>query len=138
MSGLSWCAALVGLSTFAQVMAAQTTDGAASFVGTWRGVSVCQVRPSSCNDETVVYRITRMTARDSIAVDARKIIDAREQEMGVLTCQVDARGAVFTCTLPNGLWRFTARGDSLLGELRLTDGTRYRDVRTARSAEGRR
>jgi hypothetical protein len=33
----------------------------------------------------------------------------------------------------NGTWRFTVRGDSLIGELRLPDSTKFRDVRAARA-----
>jgi hypothetical protein len=102
-------------------------------VGTWRGTSVCQVRPSACHDETVVYRITRTTARDSLAIDGRKIVNAAELEMGVLGCRFDAPSARITCPMPNGVWQFTIRGDSLVGELRSPDGTKVRDVRTARS-----
>jgi hypothetical protein len=36
----------------------------------------------------------------------------------------------------NGVWRFVVRGDSLTGELRLPDGTKFRDVRTARMRIG--
>jgi hypothetical protein len=102
-------------------------------VGTWRGTSVCQVRPSACHDETVVYRITRTTARDSLAIDGRKIVNAAELEMGVLGCRFDAPSARITCPMPTGVWQFTIRGDSLVGELRSPDGTKVRDVRTARS-----
>ena len=102
-------------------------------VGTWRGTSLCQVRRSACHDETVVYRITRTTARDSLALDGRKIVNAAEVEMGILGCRLDAPSARLTCPIPNGVWRFTIRGDSLVGELRASDGTKTRDVRTARS-----
>ena len=102
-------------------------------VGAWRGTSLCQVRPSPCNDEVVVYRITATTARDSLALDARKIVNGQEEEMGVLGCRFDAPSAQLTCAMPNGVWRFAIRGDSLVGDLRLPDGTKYRDVRTARS-----
>jgi hypothetical protein len=102
-------------------------------IGTWRGTSLCQVRPSACHDESVVYRITRTTVRDSLAVDGRKIVDAAEVEMGVLGCRFDAPSARLRCPIPNGVWQFTIRGDSLVGELRLPDGTKTRDVRTARS-----
>src|SRR6476469_8656732 len=57
-------------------------------VGTWRGASVCLVRPSACNDEIVVYRITPMKTADSLAIDARKIVRGDEQDMGVLGCRV--------------------------------------------------
>lgn len=102
-------------------------------VGTWRGTSLCQVRPSACRDERVVFRITRTPTRDSLALDGRKIVDGAEVEMGVLGCRFDAPSARLTCPLSDAVWQFTARGDSLVGELRLSDGTKVRDVRTARS-----
>lgn len=102
-------------------------------IGTWRGTSVCLVRPSPCNDETVVYRIARTKAADSVAIDARKIVRGEEQEMGVLTCHVAATNSKLTCTMPQGVWHFSVRNDSLVGELRLPDSARYRDVRTKRA-----
>jgi len=62
-------------------------------VGTWRGTSLCQVRPSACHDESVVFRITRTTTRDSLALDGRKIVNAAEVEMGVLGCRFEAPSA---------------------------------------------
>lgn len=102
-------------------------------VGTWRGTSLCLVRPSACNDETVVYRITQMKAADSLAIDARKIVRGEEQEMGVLDCRLVPGTGQITCIIPQGIWRFSVRNDSLTGELRLPDNTRYRDVRTVRA-----
>ena len=102
-------------------------------VGTWRGASVCLVRPSACNDETVVYRITPRKAADSVALDARKIVRGEEQEMGVLGCHLVPSSGELTCPIPRGVWRFTVRNDSLTGELRLLDNTRFREVRTIRS-----
>jgi hypothetical protein len=102
-------------------------------VGVWRGTSLCTVRPSACNDEIVVYRITRAKTSDSLSIDARKIVNGREEKMGVLTCRGAAPDVQVTCTMPTGVWHFTIRGDSLVGELRLLDNTKYRDVHTARS-----
>ena len=90
------------------------------------------VRPSACNDEIVVYRITQTTV-DSVAVDARKIVRGEEQEMGILTCRVVLQFGQVTCAMPQGIWHFTVRGDSLIGELRLADNTKYREVRTMRA-----
>jgi len=101
-------------------------------VGVWRGTSVCQVRPSPCNDETVVYRITRVKSTDTLSIDGRRIVSGQEQEMGVLPCRFAAPDTI-TCTIPSGVWRFTIRRDSLVGELRHPDGTKLRDVRTVRS-----
>lgn len=102
-------------------------------VGVWRGTSVCLVHPSACNDEIVVYRITQMKAADSLAMDARKIVRGEEQEMGVLGCRLVRTTSQITCTLPQGTWHFRVANDSLTGELRLLDNTRFRDVRTIRA-----
>ena len=116
---------------FARPMPAQTAGPGP--VATWRGTSLCQVRPSACNDESVVFRITRTAARDSLALDGRKIVNGAEVEMGVLGCRLDAPSARLTCLIPDAVWQFTIRGDSLVGELRLSDGTKVREVRTERS-----
>jgi len=102
-------------------------------VGIWRGMSVCLVRPSACSDEVVVYRITQMKAADSLAIDARKIVRGEEQAMGVLGCRLVPASGELICTIPQGVWVFRVRNDSLTGELRLPDNTRYRDVRTIRA-----
>jgi len=102
-------------------------------VGVWRGTSVCLVRPSACNDEIVVYRIARTNAPDSLRMDARKIVRGEEQEMGVLTCRFTPPTGSLTCAIPQGTWQFRVHNDSLVGELRLPDNTRFRDVRTTRA-----
>src|SRR5882672_12688293 len=90
-------ASLFALAASAQSPAQQ--PAAATPVGIWRGTSVCLVRPSSCNDEVVVYRITLMRSPDSVAVDARKIVRGEEQEMGVLSCRLMPPTGL-TCTIP--------------------------------------
>ncbi len=123
-------------SAFAGAAVAQSpvqTTTVVNPVGTWRGTSVCLVRPSACNDEVVVYRITPMKAADSLAVDARKIVRGEEQEMGVLRCRLMPQTGQLTCTIPQGVWHFRVRNDSLTGELRLPDNTRYREVRATRA-----
>jgi hypothetical protein len=102
-------------------------------VGIWKGTSLCLVRPSACNDEIVVYRIAQTNAADSLTVDARKIVRGEEQEMGVLTCRFTSPNGTLTCAIPQGTWQFRVRNDSLVGELRLSDNTKFRDVRTIRA-----
>jgi hypothetical protein len=102
-------------------------------VGTWRGTSACLVRPSACNDEIVVYGITPTKSTDSLAIDARKIVRGEEQDMGVLGCRLVRMSGQLTCTMPQGVWHFSVRNDSLTGELRVGDSTRYRKVRAIRA-----
>jgi hypothetical protein len=99
----------------------------------WRGTSLCLVRPSACHDEIVVYRISRAPSGDTLLIDARKIVTRKELEMGLIGCRFDAVRSQLTCTMPNGTWRFALRADSLVGDLKLPDGTKFRDVRTVRS-----
>ena len=130
MSALALAATcLLARGAYAQAPAATPNP-----VGVWRGTSLCRVRPSPCNDEIAVYRITRLNAKDSLSFDGRKVVNGQEEEMGgPIGCRLDASGAHFTCAMRNGAWHFTVRGDSLVGELRLPDGRKYRDIRTARS-----
>ncbi len=122
------------LCFLAQGAFAQQPAVAPNPVGVWRGTSLCTVRPSPCNDESAVYRITRVNARDSLSLDARKVVNGQEVEMGgPIGCHLAASGGQFTCTMPNGVWHFTVRGDSLVGELRQRDNRKYRDIRLARS-----
>ena len=111
--------------------AAVHAQSPASAVGTWRGVSKCLVHPSACHDEITVYRITPMKSADSVALDAVKIVNGHEDDMGVLSCRVQ-RDQRITCAIPHGVWSLQVRGDSLSGELRLTDNTRFREVRASR------
>jgi hypothetical protein len=113
---------------------AQGPSVSANALGTWRGTSLCLVRPSSCNDEFVVYRVARSrTSGDDVSIDASKMVNGQEEEMGVLTCRPGGPGTQLTCAMKNGVWHFVVRGDSLVGELRLPNNTKFRDVRTVRA-----
>ena len=131
-----WLTGLAVASLLARGAGAQLPSrqpAATTPVGIWRGTSVCLVRPSSCNDEIVVYRIAHTNAADSLTMDARKIVRGEEQEMGVLTCRFTSPTGSLTCAIPQGTWQFRVRNDSLVGELRLSDNTKVRDVRTIRA-----
>ena len=112
---------------------AQSPPVAPNPLGVWRGTSTCLIRPSACHDEIVVYRITHGNVPDSLALDGRKIVNGQEVEMGVLGCRVAQPGAQVICVIPSGVWHFTVSGDSLVGDLRLSDNTKSRDVRATRS-----
>ena len=124
--------ALAAVCLLAHAALAQDPVASSNPVGVWRGTSKCTARPSPCNDEIVVYRITRVNTSDSLSIDGRRIVNGQEVEMGVIGCRSAASGAQLTCAIPNGVWRFTIRGDSLVGDLRSPD-RKSRDVRTTRS-----
>ena len=59
--------------------------------GTWEGTSLCQVKPSACRDEHVIYRI-RKTAAQRYMVDAFKLVEGKELFMGPLDLILDTSG----------------------------------------------
>jgi hypothetical protein len=124
---------LAAACSFAHTAFAQDVAASSNPVGVWRGTSACTVRPSTCKDEIVVYRIARVNGSDRLTIDASKIVNGQEEDMGVIDCRSDASGAQLTCAMPNGVWHFTIRGDSLVAELRLPDNRKFRDVKTTRS-----
>lgn len=56
--------------------------------GTWEGTSLCQVKPSPCHDERVIYRI-KPTAPQNYTIDAYKLVAGEEQFMGSIKVAYD-------------------------------------------------
>jgi hypothetical protein len=110
---------------------AAADDGAP--VGTWRGTSLCTVKPSACNDETVVYHVAR--AAGGLEVEADKIVDGKELNMGTLSCTWDRPSRTMACAFAKGVFRFVIDADDrrMTGTLTLTDGTLFRKITADRS-----
>ena len=99
-------------------------------VGDWRGTSLCQVRPSPCNDEQAVYHIS--AAGSGFHMVMNKIVGGEEQEMGTIDAAFDAASATLTGTTHDrqgraGAWRFRVAGDHMTGTLTVA-GTVYRRI----------
>ena len=121
------------LASSASAQSASQPRATTTPVGTWRGTSTCLVRPSACHDEIILYRIAKTKVADSVTIDGRRITRGEEQEMGVLTCQFTSPNGLVTCAIPQGTWQFRVHNDSLVGELRHPDNTKFRDVRAVRA-----
>jgi hypothetical protein len=107
------------------------TDDLSSVVGVWRGTSLCTVRPSPCNDETVVYYVSG-TDRDHLLWDAKRIVDGKEVDMGQAECQLVPAEHQVVCTIGRGVFVFAVDGNQMHGRLDLRDGTRYRVIEVER------
>ena len=59
--------------------AQQTTSD--KIEGIWKGTSLCQVKPSACHDENVVYHISKKSA-NVYTIQANKIVNGAEEDMG--------------------------------------------------------
>lgn len=97
--------------------------------GTWEGTSLCQVKPSPCHDEHVIYRVKRM-APQKYQLDAYKVVAGRELFMGAIDLAFEpARRELFGTIVGNrgsSNVRLTLKGAHLSGRLTLADRTLYR------------
>lgn len=57
---------------------------AQSFEGVWKGTSLCQVKNSPCQDEIIVYHISKGSTGKSYDVIANKIVNGKEENMGTI------------------------------------------------------
>jgi hypothetical protein len=116
------------------LMAAAITD---PLVGEWRGTSICQVRPSPCNDEQAVYTIER-TRNGTYLVHFAKPVGGQPAEFDAalgrfdpttrtLTVHAHGRRGDFT-------WRFHLENDRLTGDLITPHSTVYRKADVKRVA----
>ena len=107
-------------------------------VGEWRGNSICQVRPSPCNDETSSYRIVR-DARGHYLIAMSKLVGTTYEEFGSLDAVFDSATSTLTATTYDrqrrpAQWRFTLKGDRLDGTVITGDGKVYRRIMLTRTA----
>lgn len=95
--------------------------------GNWKGSSLCQVKNSPCHDETVVYHISKHAGVDSFFIDARKIVNGAEEEMGILAFAYDKKRNQLFSTAYKGIWTFTVETNKLEGTL-FVQGDLYRKI----------
>jgi hypothetical protein len=98
--------------------------------GTWEGTSLCQVKPSPCHDEHVIYRVTP-TGHGLYRIDAYKVVDGKKLFMGAIDVQLDPThtrldGPVMSGGQSRGRLHLTLKGAHLSGRMTQSDGTLYR------------
>jgi len=105
-------------------------DSGETPVGAWRGESKCMVRPSGCNDEDSLYRVSAVKeATDRVRLSANKIVNGKEVNMGDGECSYDAHTRAMDCPLPNGnSIHLEWKGNALDGQMTLKDGTPWRRI----------
>jgi hypothetical protein len=99
-------------------------------IGVWRGSSICQVKNSPCHDETVVYHISKKPGIDSFYINASKIVNGVEEEMGILPFVLNREKNQIVST-SYGLWTFTIKQRKMEGTL-YSKGVLYRIINLTR------
>ena len=104
----------------------------ADLVGDWSGTSLCQVKPSPCNDEQVVLRLSH-PQQEKIHVQGDKIVDGKAVTMGVDDWSYDAISQTLIYEIPRGTWKLIVDGDEMNGTLITRDNVLLRKVHVHRS-----
>ena len=90
---------------------------------------MCQIKNSPCHDENVVYYISKNSSGDSYQVDASKIIDGKENDMGTLNFSFNAQQKILFSvdSVKNVKWEFKISGKEMHGTL-ISKGTLFRII----------
>jgi len=112
------------------VLAALLAVAADPISGTWEGTSLCQVKPSPCRDEHVIYRINSKKQRQ-YRIDGYKLVSGHQQFMGTIDVMLDAAGthldgAVMSGGQSRGRLQLSLNGHHMSGRMTEPDGTLYR------------
>lgn len=125
----SW---IVMTSLVAQSANAPRSPEITDLVGDWSGTSLCQVKPSACHDETVVYHLSN-PHDDKITIQADKIVDGKPVTMGTSEWTYERSAHSLSWQMPRGTWKLVIDGDILEGTLTGTDNVVFRKVRLRRA-----
>ena len=112
---------------------ASTSD--TTLTGTWKGTSICQIKPSACNDEIAVYHITKGSKAGTFHVVANKVIDGKEEDMGVSDYTFNAADSSFTSYIAEYKVsiKFIVNGNSMEGTL-MHDKILYRIIKLQKTS----
>lgn len=115
--------ALAFLMTLAKISTAQSPEGV------WKGTSLCQIKNSPCHDENVVYHISKGISSNTYQVNAGKIIDGKENDMGTLNFSFDPQQKILYSvdSVKQVSWKFTVAGKEMHGTL-TTNGNLFRII----------
>ena len=115
--------------------AQQTTSD--KIEGIWKGTSLCQVKPSACHDENVVYHISKKSA-NVYTIQANKIVNGAEVDMGIFDSVVyNEAKQTLTFTMKDrqqrsNVWLFKLDGMQMHGTL-TQENTLFRIVELKKS-----
>ena len=108
---------------FGKISPAQTLNG------NWKGTSLCQIKNSPCHDEIVVYHISKDSGSNSYLVNAGKIIEGKENDMGALNFSFDPNQMILFLvdSVQQVKWEFKVTGKEMHGTL-ISKGKLFRII----------
>jgi hypothetical protein len=118
---------------FAALLFLAAADPRQPLIGHWTGTSICTgVRPA-CHDEIASYWMKAGTKPDVVTIDAGKIVDGKDESMGIIDFHVNFATRTLTSVAESGAgrftWTFTWSGTAMTGTLKSSDGQVIRNIR---------
>jgi hypothetical protein len=112
------------------LLASSAVHAQSTPAGDWRGMSICQVKPSACNDEDSLYHFRPVANRkDAFELQADKIVDGKPVTMGNLSCSFNGSGQLSCPVAGSGASLvFEVKGAEMEGTMKLQDGTLWRKL----------
>ena len=130
---------MFALSVILQYLPGSAQQTAADKIeGIWKGTSLCQVKPSACHDENVVYHISKKSA-NLYTMQASKIVNGAEDDMGTFDSVVyDESKQILRFTMKDqqgrsAVWLFKVDGMQMHGTLTMNENTLFRIVELKKS-----
>jgi hypothetical protein len=117
----------------AMTLQAQNAKQAIMITGIWKGTSLCQVKPSPCHDEVVVYHISTTEKGNEYAILMNKIVNGAEEEMATISATYNPATKELTGIMKGRpVWHFIIKDKIMDGKLVLENGTLYRIIHVER------
>jgi hypothetical protein len=116
---------------------AQTTnpakDSSVGLIGSWKGTSICQVKPSPCNDEIAVYHIIKEIKPGIYHLVGNKLVNGKEEEMGEFDFSFSAADSTLTYIdeKRNFIIKLMVKGSTMEGIL-VSNSVIYRIIKLAK------
>jgi len=123
--------AISALPIHANASKGESVSDVAGLVGDWSGTSLCQVKPSACHDENVIFRFSH-PHDNKITVQADKVVDGKPVTMGSSEWTYDEAAHVLTWQIPRGTWKLVVEGNEMNGTLVVPDNITFRRVHLAK------
>ena len=110
---------------------AQANSDTSQLIGTWKGMSLCQVKNSPCNDEIAVYHVNKSKTPHVYKLTMNKMVNGAEEVMGDMDFVYDKTGQTLTCIRNDrfkSVWKLEVKGKSMTGSLTINGKTLYRVI----------
>jgi len=110
----------------------ESVSDIANLVGDWNGTSLCQVKPSACHDESVIFRLSH-PHDNKITVQADKLVDGKPVTMGSGEWTYDEAAHSLTWQIPRGTWKLVVEGNEMNGTLVVPENVIFRRIHLTKS-----